>query len=151
MIKTDKELKTFQAQLQSENTRLDQQREILVEAGLTPRQLEAAMAPLILFRDQLAAEIASYRQIKSRDFTALASCGSIGRLLVAIRIAFDKSQHDLAIALHVDDAQISRWERDEYNAISLQKVCQILDALGVRLRIEVVPLAQAHEPERVPA
>ena len=149
MIKTDKELKTFEAQLESENTRLERQRQILLDAGLTPRQLDAAMAPLILFRDQLAKEIASYKQIKSRDFTSLANCGSIGRLLVAIRIAFDRSQHDLATALHVDDAQISRWERDEYSAISLQKVCQILDALGVRLRLEVVPLAQAQESERV--
>lgn len=151
MIKTDKELKALEAQLVTEDQRLEQQRQILVDAGLTPEQLEAAMAPLISFRDQLAEEIEFYRRVKAKDFSALSSFEAIGRLLIALRIAFGKSQHDLAAALQVDDSQVSRWERDEYFGLTVPKVLQILTALGVRIKMEVEPLDQAMGGDRIPA
>lgn len=67
MFKTDKDLKKLEAQLAPEDERLEQQRQILVDARLTPDQLEAAMAPLICFRDQLAEEIEFYKRVKAKD------------------------------------------------------------------------------------
>ena len=151
MIKTEREWKALRAQLEAEDERLDVQRRILVDSGLTDDQLAAAMAPLVSFRDQLAEEIEFYERIRAKDFSALSNFESIGRLLIALRIASGRTQHELAVALQMDDAQISRYERDEYHGLTVSRIAQILRALGVRLKMEVEPLEGQPDGDRIPA
>ena len=151
MIKTEREWNTMKAQLETEDRRLTEQRQILVDAGLNDEQLAAAMAPLISFRDQLAEEIEFYERIKGKDFSALSNFESIGRLLIALRIASGKTQHDLAVALQMDDAQLSRYERDEYYGLTVPKVIQVLKALGYQIKMGVEPLEETHDGGRISA
>lgn len=151
MIKTEREWNAMKAQLGTEDKRLAQQRQVLVDAGLNDEQMAAAMAPLISFRDQLAEEIEFYERIKAKDFSALSNFESIGRLLIALRIASGKTQHDLAVALQMDDAQVSRYERDEYYGLTVPKVIQLLKVLGFRIKMGVEPIEEQQDGGRIPA
>jgi transcriptional regulator with XRE-family HTH domain len=64
----------------------------------------------------------------------------IGRYLVKLRIAKGWGPRQLANALNVDEALISRDERDEYQGITKERAQRILDVLGVQAYI--VPLFQ---------
>ncbi len=52
------------------------------------------------------------------------------------------TQRELARRLSVDEAMVSRDERNEYHGITVDRAKRMLDALGVRLvtRVEVEPL-----------
>ena len=52
------------------------------------------------------------------------------------------TQRELARRLGVDEAMVSRDERNEYHGITVDRAKRMLDALGVRLvtRVEVEPL-----------
>jgi hypothetical protein len=58
----------------------------------------------------------------------------LGRTLVALRIALGLTQRQLAERLSVNESQISRDERNEYQGITVDRASRILDALGVTLR-----------------
>ncbi len=151
MIKTEREWKAVRAQIAAQDRNLDLQREILVNAGLAPEQLVAAMAPLVCHRDLMAEEVELYERIKAKDFSAFTDFDSVGRLLIALRIASGKRQHDLAVALDMDDAQISRYERDEYYGLTVPKVIQVLKALGYRIKMGVEPQGENHDGGRISA
>jgi transcriptional regulator with XRE-family HTH domain len=44
------------------------------------------------------------------------------------------TQRELANRLKVDESQISRWERNEYHGITIEKAAAVLDALGARTK-----------------
>ena len=58
----------------------------------------------------------------------------LGRTLVAIRIALGLTQRQLAERLSVNESQVSRDERNEYQGVTVDRASRILDALGVTLR-----------------
>jgi ribosome-binding protein aMBF1 (putative translation factor) len=58
----------------------------------------------------------------------------LGRTLVALRIALGLTQRELAERLGVHESQVSRDERNEYHAVTVDRASRILDALGVDLR-----------------
>jgi Holliday junction resolvasome RuvABC DNA-binding subunit len=147
MIKTEREYKTMLAQLDQEERNLEEQRIALTEAGLNESQLQAAMNPLLSFRDQLKEEIDFYEKIMRKDFSALQSFDSIGRLLIALRIASNVSQHELALRLQVSDSQVSRDERDEYYGATVQKLTAVLKALGYRAQTSIEAIGPSTEPE----
>jgi len=53
---------------------------------------------------------------------------------VALRIALGLTQRELAERLGVHESQVSRDERNEYHAVTVERASRILDALGVDLR-----------------
>jgi transcriptional regulator with XRE-family HTH domain len=87
------------------------------------------------------------------DLSALHDLRSIGRWLIGARIARGWSLSDLADALDVSVQQVSRDENNEYQGISTERAQRILDALGVRFRLEVEePIPQEdNDQEKVPA
>jgi hypothetical protein len=139
MIKTKAEYERLKAQLDGEDKRLEQQRQVLIEAGLQDAKLKAAMAPLRSFAEQLRAEVTFYERIATGDFRLLSDRRSVGRLLIAIRIAAGLSQADLARRLGSSPSQVSRDERDEYFGVTLEKVQRVFDALGYQGDIRVSP------------
>lgn len=143
MIKTQAEYLELQKQLELEGQTLTLQRENLLAAGLSPAQLDAAMEPLLDFYEQLQEEIGFYERIMRKDFSALQSFESVGRLLIALRIAQDWSQAKLAANLGVSPSVVSRDEKDEYHGASKEKIVRVARALGYRLsHLEVVPISQ---------
>ena len=139
MIKTKTEYDNLKAQLANEEGRLAGQRRALAAAGLDEAQLDLAMMPLVTFSSQLRDEIEFYERVVAGDFRGLSALRSMGRLLVALRLAAGVSQAELARRMGTSSSQVSRDERDEYFGATLDKVERVLGALGFEGAVTVVP------------
>lgn len=152
MIRTVTEYENAQERLDHERETLQRQREQLEEMDLS-EEVSRALQPLISFRDQLREEIETYERMRRGDLSALHDLRSIGRWLIGARIAKGWSLSDLADTLDVSVQQVSRDENNEYQGISTERAQRILDALGVRFRLEVEePIPQDESDQQtVPA
>ena len=134
MIRTDKEYKSALLKLQQNEEAIRKQKEHLVSMQLSEEQIELAMSPLLNFFNQLKAEVENYKRIKDRDWDfifQLAEIKNIGKLFIALRIAYGLTQKDLANLLGVTEAQISKDERNEYHGISLERAMRIMAVLKI--------------------
>jgi DNA-binding Xre family transcriptional regulator len=95
-----------------------------------------------LMHDAIVSEIESLRaqmdhyeklrdgQITSREITSL---HDLPTALIEARIAAKLTQRALAKRIGVAEQQIQRWEADEYSGISIHRLQEIADALGVQM------------------
>ena len=148
MIRTEAEYKNAQEKLDQEQDTLQRQREQLEEMDLSEEEVERALEPLISFRDQLREEIETYEQMRRGDLSALHDLRSIGRWLIGARIAKGWPLSRLADELDVSVQQVSRDEQNEYEGITTRRAQRILDALGVRFRLEVEAPIREDESDR---
>ena len=137
MIRTDAEYKNAQEKLDQQQDMLQRQREQLEEMDLSAEEVERALEPMISFRDQLREEIETYEQMRRGDLSALHNLRSIGQWLIGVRIAKGWSLSRLDDELDVSVQQVSRDEQNEYDGTTTRRAQRILDALGVRFRLEV--------------
>lgn len=133
MIKTEQELKLAKTKLEAELARIKSHRQKMKSSGLTPKQIQLAIDPLLSFSLQLKEEIEEHEKIQRGEFDTLINLKGLGRLLIAIRISKQMKQRELAELLGVKEAQVSRDERNEYYGASIEKIQRVLDALGVSL------------------
>jgi len=122
------------------------------EMGLNEQETEKAMEPLLCFESQLSEEITWYENVIRGHIAPTKRLTDTGRLLIALRIARHMTQKQLAQRLGVSEANVSRDERNEYHAVTVEKAQRILDALGVSVTTQVDPLVleshySAVEPE----
>ena len=137
MIRTDTEYKKAQEKLDHQQETLQRQREQLEEMDLLEEEVERALEPMISFRDGLREEIETYEQMRRGDLPDLHDLRSIGQWLIGTRIAKGWSLSRLADELDVSVQQVSRDEQNEYEGITARRAQRILDALGVRFRLEL--------------
>lgn len=116
---------------------IQQQRARLREMGIEGEELERALHPALSFHDQLREEAETYERIKRGELEPLYNLANIGRLLIGARIAMDLTQRELAERLGVSESVISRDERNEYHGVSVDKAQRVLEALKIRVRLEV--------------
>lgn len=136
MIRTESEYQRALKQLEQDKSFIKQQREQLQQAGLVGEDLERALQPTLSFHEQLKEEVEAYEHIKRGDFGTLRSLESIGRWLIGARIAKGWSQKELANALEVSEAQVSRDERNEYYGIKVDRAQRILEVMDFHFRME---------------
>lgn len=134
MIKTEKEYLEAKSRLISEFKELDAHAIKMKKSGLNPEQIKLALDPLTSFSLQLKEEVEEYEKLKRGQFDILENFNGIGRMLVSLRIFKGMKQKDLAEKLKVNEAQVSRDERNEYHGASIEKIQSVLDALGVTLK-----------------
>jgi ribosome-binding protein aMBF1 (putative translation factor) len=151
MIRTEAEYKNAQKKLDQEQETLQRQREQLGEIDLSDEEVERALEPMISFRDQLREEIETYEQMRRGDLPDLHDLRSIGRWLIGARIAKGWSLSQLADKLDVSVQQVSRDEQNEYEGITARRAQRILDALGVRFRLEIEEPVAEETADREPA
>jgi len=151
MIRTEAEYKNAQKKLDQEQETLQRQREQLGEIDLSDEEVERALEPMISFRDQLREEIETYEQMRRGDLPDLHDLRSIGRWLIGVRIAKGWSLSRLADKLDVSVQQVSRDEQNEYEGITARRAQRILDALGVRFRLEIEEPVAEETADREPA
>jgi plasmid maintenance system antidote protein VapI len=135
MIRTKREYEAALKKLAQNDEALSNQRIELEKLGLSKEDIDLAMSPLVNFRNQLKEEIKIHEGIKNRDWNLilnLADPHRIGRFLIALRIAYDLSQKDLAKLLGVTEAQISKDELNEYHGISFDRAVKIMEIFGVK-------------------
>jgi transcriptional regulator with XRE-family HTH domain len=86
--------------------------------------------------------------VRRRKFPVPTRLTSIGRLLIALRIAQGLTQRELAERLGISESLVTRDERNEYHGITVERAQRILDALSetVTARVEE-PAARSRERE----
>jgi ribosome-binding protein aMBF1 (putative translation factor) len=134
MIRNESEYQEAVRRLREERERLAEHVQRLEGLGLAAEETKRALDPLRSFHDQLAEEVESYERLKRGEMGELRNLHGLGSTLVALRIALGLTQRELAERLGVHESQVSRDERNEYHAITVDRASRILDALGVDLR-----------------
>lgn len=127
------------------------QRQALAEAGFSPEEVERGMEPLLSFNAQLAEEVEWYENVRRHNFAPLRRLTDIGRTLIALRIANDLSQRELAERLGVSEASVSRDERNEYHGITMERAQRIMDALQATIVAHVEEYAPSSNRELISA
>jgi DNA-binding XRE family transcriptional regulator len=134
MIRTEAEYQESVRRLREQQQQLAEHKTRLQGTGLSDEEVQRTMDPLLSFHLQLEEEIESYERIKRGDPGELSNLHGMGQLLIALRIALNLTQRQLAERLGVHESQVSRDERNEYHGITVERASRILDALGVKLR-----------------
>jgi len=98
-------------------------------------QLDAVASEL----EELQEDILEYDALRSENRPAIeiSSVDQIPRALIQGRIASGLTQKDLAGRLGLKEQQIQRYEASSYQGASLDRIKQIVAALGIRLRQQV--------------
>lgn len=86
--------------------------------------------------EDLQSELAAYEALRSgkQSVSDLSSFEDLPRALIEARIAAGLSQRDLADRLGLKEQQIQRYEATDYASASLQRIGQVMHALGVVLQ-----------------
>jgi DNA-binding Xre family transcriptional regulator len=145
MIRSEKEYREAVERLRQDEEVLALRKEKLEGLGLSEEEVRRALEPMLSFRAQLEEEVEWYERVRRRDFGIIRDLSAVGTLLIALRIANRLSQRELAEKLGVSEAQVSRDERNEYHAITVDRAQRILDAMNETLasRVEDKPLTLA--------
>ncbi len=141
MFKNQAEYQMALTRIETDTQAAARQREQLRALNFSEQDIEEAMQPLLCFHAQLVDEVRWYQRIVARDFSSLEDLDALGRLLIAIRLADEISQEELARRLDVPVAQVVQDERDEYYGFTLQELDPIIRALNARIstRVELEP------------
>jgi Zn-dependent peptidase ImmA (M78 family)/transcriptional regulator with XRE-family HTH domain len=103
--------------------------------SLHQMQEDALRSQLAELRDQL--EEYEALQSGSCDVLTIESFDEFPRALIKARIGAGVSQRELANRLSLKEQQIQRYEETEYASASIERVRQVIKALGVRIREEI--------------
>ena len=137
MIRTESEYVRAKERLENDKDYLGKLREALSQANLDKEETERAMKPALSFHEQLVEEVETYERMRRGQFDALNDLTGIGRWLIGLRIYRGWSQRQLADALGVSEAQVSKDERNEYHNVSTEKAQRILSALGANFSMQI--------------
>jgi ribosome-binding protein aMBF1 (putative translation factor) len=124
--------------------------DLAVQAGersddtLDPRLRAAMREALASEANALRAQLGRYEQLRDGQITGreLDSLRDLPTALIEARIVAKLTQRALADRLSVAEQQVQRWEATNYAGISLDRLQDIADALGIRLH-ETVTYASA--------
>ena len=95
------------------------------------------VAPLANQKVRLQKQVAAFDRLRQGDFSDFTDLDSLGKLLIAIRIATGMSQQQFAKRLGKHPSQVSRDERSEYRGVSIERVLRILNEFGFSVNISV--------------
>jgi DNA-binding XRE family transcriptional regulator len=146
MIRTETEYRRSLERLEEGAKYLELQREQFKDLGLTKEETERAMGPTLSFHEGLKEELELYEKMKRGDLGTLTSLTGVGYWLIGLRIAKGWTQKELAEALGVSEAQVSRDETNEYHGITLERAQRILETMGLQFRLEVEMPIQMEAP-----
>lgn len=132
MIRSETEYQKAIERVKREKDLIRKTKDNLKKEGLKPKEIERALNPLLSFTAQLEEEVETYEKIKRGDFETLENFDGLGRSLIALRINKNISQKELADKLEIAESQISRYEKNEYRGISIERVNEILKALNAK-------------------
>lgn len=113
-------------------------------SDLDPRFQQAMRDGIESQIEELREQLAEYEALRSGRVAVLElnSLKELPEALIRARIASGLSQKHLANRLEIKEQQIQRWEATRYAGVSLDRIHQVAEALGVKIR-EVLTLPQA--------
>jgi HTH-type transcriptional regulator/antitoxin HigA len=136
MIRNDKEYRHIKEQL----SELEAELQKLSSASRSAGRGEVASAVIDALRMQiedLEREISEYEDLKEGRLLSFGAddLDSLGALLTKARIARGLTQAELGEILGMTQQQVQRYERDGWQKISLWRLAEAADALGLDLSI----------------
>jgi DNA-binding XRE family transcriptional regulator len=138
-ITTEREYEQTQKILEQWRASGEKLRASVEAAGFSPEHVELAMAPHLTMQDDLAGQLNWYERARRGDIIPLPDLRSIGLSLIALRIAKGLTQRQLAERLGVNEAQVSKDEKNEYHGISVERAQRVIDALEGSVAVAVSP------------
>ena len=87
MIRNEREYKEALSRLERDREIIEAQRLALVERGLSEKEVERALGPILSLDAQLEEEVEYYEKVRRRQFAVSHDVRDIGRTLIALRIA----------------------------------------------------------------
>lgn len=104
--------------------------------GLHPKAAKAMRAGLRSQLDDIEGELAEYDALRQGHVTELEaeSIVGIGEALIKARIVRNLTQKDLAQRLALAEQQVQRYEATLYRGVAAERLQQVADALGLRVR-----------------
>jgi ribosome-binding protein aMBF1 (putative translation factor) len=135
MIKNDRQFRITKAQA-GRFERAIKETAASPHRAVHPVLRKAEMDALKSQLSDLRRDLEEYSALRSgkRKTVALSSFDDLPRTLIRARIAAGMSQEELASKLGLKAQQIQRYEATEYHSASMERMSEILRALGVRLR-----------------
>ncbi len=137
ILLSEKELKNTRELVERGLYTLEAQRAAFLEMGATPEQAEHGLGPMQSFVGDLQNQIADYEMMKRGEIQPASAFVSLGRQLIALRLARGWSQQELASHLGISAEEVVSDEINEYRNTSPQKAQRVLDALGGKVEIRV--------------
>ena len=135
MIKTDSQRTRTLVQIDAFRAALTR-----TEAAASGKRAAALRGSYDSMIRQLEDEVAEYDKLKTGKLSlpAIDRLDRIAPYIVKLRIAKGVSQAELAKRMGVGTRVISRHEEDEYQAVSIVRLQEILDAMGVKAKVRLV-------------
>ena len=112
----------------------------VVRTDVDPRLLQAEREAMESQLADLKGEIAEYDRTRSADLSmiSISSFDELADGLIRARIASRLTQKGLAERLGLKEQQIQRYESERYGSASYQRLREVADALGVRIRNDIL-------------
>ena len=152
MIKNKNQLVKAQQLLREARTEINE-----VGNQYSGTEKEILLIPLERERDRLVSEIEEYNDITDNSLETLVAkilskpvtIGNIGPLLTKLRMASDLTQAELAKKIGWEQANLSRFEGENYSSQTVAKIVQYASALGVYIHVSPSLSEQPAELEEV--
>jgi predicted transcriptional regulator len=141
MIKNERQYRLTKAQAEKFERALAEMKESLGDhAAVNPILQQAIINGMESQLADLRLQLEEYEALKSgrRQIFKLDSFAELPRALIQSRIAMGLSQKELAERLGLKEQQVQRYEATEYAGASVQRLNQVIRALGLQVREEVV-------------
>lgn len=143
MITNERQYRMTKAELKKFEEALTEQRERDVGEDVDPR-IHAAMGGALKSEvDELRRQLRAYEDLREGRIRSrrIQSLSELPTALIEARIAARVTQKTLAGRLGVAEQQVQRWEATGYSGVSVSRVQEVADALGVRIteRINFAP------------
>ncbi|HEX7290566.1 MAG TPA: helix-turn-helix transcriptional regulator [Conexibacter sp.] len=139
MITNERQYRITKAQLKRFEDDIAAHDDRTPSAGVDPRLHRAMREALASEADELRAQIKRYEELRDGAITGreLDSLRELPTALIEARIAANMTQRTLAERLGVAEQQVQRWEASAYAGVGLERLQDIADALGSRIRENV--------------
>jgi DNA-binding transcriptional regulator YiaG len=137
VITNERQYRITKAQLKRFEDALAAQEVRTPSADVDPRLHRAMQDAVVSEADELRAQIEHYEHLRDGTITGLDSLRELPTALIEGRIAANLTQRALADRLGVAEQQVQRWEATAYAGVGLDRVQDIADALGSRIRENV--------------
>lgn len=99
---------------------------------------EYSRGSMLSFIGTLESEIEEYEALKRGEFVLPKNISFVELLnsIAKVRISKGLSQQDFAKLLGITKQQINRYEEHDYQNVSMSKISEILDVLGLSVTLE---------------
>lgn len=141
MIKNEQEYQNTQTQLSKfEQALVQLESRVRVNDDVHPMLRKAQQEAMRYQIGELHRELEEYDALREGRLTVLEldSFGELPQALVQARIAAGLSQRQLAERLGLKERQIQQYESTDYASASIQRVQEVIQALGIKVCEEVV-------------